>query len=50
MAFASVNTEKLQEIEGFLSPSSINSTEASDHITVSMFKTFADCNKQYISF
>ncbi|MDN5286053.1 MAG: hypothetical protein JWR38_2327 [Mucilaginibacter sp.] len=50
MAFASVNAEKLQEIEGFLSLSSENQTDMPDHITVNMLKTFADCNKQYISF
>lgn len=50
MAFASVNSETLQEIEGFLSSSAANVTDDADHITVKMLKTFADSNRLYISF
>ena len=50
MAFASVNAEKLREIEGFLSSTSENTLDTPDHTTVNMFKTFAAGNKQYISF
>ncbi|WPU92625.1 BLUF domain-containing protein [Mucilaginibacter sabulilitoris] len=50
MAFASVNSETLQEIEGFLSSSINHTTDSADHITVTMLKTFADSNRLYISF
>lgn len=50
MAFASVNAETLQEIEGFLSVSSKLSIATSDHIAINMLKTFADNNKLYITF
>ncbi|MEN0053723.1 MAG: BLUF domain-containing protein [Mucilaginibacter sp.] len=49
MAFASVNSETLQEIEGYLS-SPLNNSTGNEHITVNMLKTFVDSNKLYISF
>ena len=49
MAFASVNPETLQDIEGYLS-SPLNTSAGNEHITVSMLKTFVDSNKLYISF
>jgi len=50
MGFASVNSETLQEIEGFLSSPDLNLIRNSEHITVNMLKTFVDNNKLYISF
>jgi hypothetical protein len=50
MAFASVNSETLQEMEGFLSLPNINLTNSAEHVTVNMLKTFVDTNKLYISF
>ena len=50
MGFASVNSETLQEIEGFLSSPDLSLTRNSEHITVNMLKTFVDNNKLYISF
>ncbi|HMG10710.1 MAG TPA: BLUF domain-containing protein [Mucilaginibacter sp.] len=49
MAFASVNPETLQEIEGFLSSTDQNLYDNTDHITISMLKTFAENNRLYIS-
>ncbi len=50
MGFASVNSETLQEIEGFLSSPDLNLANNSEHITVNMLKTFVENNKLYISF
>jgi len=50
MAFASVNSETLQEIEGFLSLPDLNLPNNSEHITINMLKTFVDSNRLYISF
>lgn len=50
MGFASVNSETLQEIEGFLSSPELSLTNTSEHITVSMLKTFVDNNRLFISF
>jgi hypothetical protein len=49
MAFASVTPETLQEIEGFLSSPDQNLYDDTDHITISMLKTFAENNRLYIS-
>lgn len=49
MAFASVNSETLQDIEGYLS-SPLSTSTGNEHITVNMLKTFVDSNKLYISF
>jgi hypothetical protein len=49
MAFASVNSETLRDIEGYLS-SPLNTSTGNEHITVNMLKTFVDSNKLYISF
>lgn len=49
MAFASVTPETLQEIEGFLSSPDQNLYDNTDHITISMLKTFAENNRLYIS-
>ena len=50
MAFASVNPETLQEIEGFLSSPDQNVYDNTDHITINMLKIFAENNRLYISF
>ena len=49
MAFASVNPETLQEIEGFLSSPDQNVYDNTDHITINMLKIFAENNRLYIS-
>ncbi|MDN3549091.1 BLUF domain-containing protein [Mucilaginibacter aquaedulcis] len=49
MGFASINSETLQDIEGYLS-SPLSAATGDEHITVNMLKTFADSNKLYISF
>ena len=50
MGFASINSETLQEIEGFLSSPELSLVKNTEHITVNMLKTFVDNNKLYISF
>ncbi len=44
MAFASVNTETLQEFEGFIDPAHENFLGHNNHTTVNMLKTFAQAN------
>lgn len=50
MAFASVNADVLELIEGYLSPSAKNFIGDNNHATVTMLKTFAATNRLSVSF
>ncbi|WP_121811570.1 BLUF domain-containing protein [Mucilaginibacter kameinonensis] len=50
MAFASVNADVLELIEGYLNPSNSNFIGDNNHATVLMLKTFAKINMLPLSF
>lgn len=50
MAFASVNGDVLELIEGYLNPSNKNFIGDNDHATILMLKTFAKINRLSLSF